>query len=44
VQPGAVAIDVGIHRTDQGLCGDVDTRAVGEFASAITRFRAASDC
>jgi methylenetetrahydrofolate dehydrogenase (NADP+)/methenyltetrahydrofolate cyclohydrolase len=36
VRPGATVIDVGIHRTDQGLCGDVDTDAVAEVAAAIT--------
>ncbi len=36
VQPGAVVIDVGINRTDAGLCGDVDFAAVKEIASAIT--------
>jgi methylenetetrahydrofolate dehydrogenase (NADP+)/methenyltetrahydrofolate cyclohydrolase len=36
VRPGAVVIDVGIHRTEQGICGDVDTEAVREVAAAIT--------
>ncbi|GEL17382.1 bifunctional methylenetetrahydrofolate dehydrogenase/methenyltetrahydrofolate cyclohydrolase FolD [Pseudonocardia asaccharolytica] len=36
VKPGATVIDVGIHRTDAGLCGDVDTDAVREVAGAIT--------
>jgi methylenetetrahydrofolate dehydrogenase (NADP+)/methenyltetrahydrofolate cyclohydrolase len=36
VRPGAVVIDVGIHRTEQGLVGDVDTDAVRETAAAIT--------
>ncbi|RMF39691.1 MAG: bifunctional methylenetetrahydrofolate dehydrogenase/methenyltetrahydrofolate cyclohydrolase FolD [Planctomycetota bacterium] len=36
VQPGAVVIDVGINRTDQGLVGDVDYDAVRSVASAIT--------
>ena len=36
VQPGAVVIDVGIHRTDEGLVGDVDFDAVAPVASAIT--------
>src|SRR4029450_578943 len=36
VRPGAVVIDVGINRTDAGLCGDVDFDAVKEIASAIT--------
>ena len=33
---GAVVIDVGIHRTEDGLCGDVDFDAVKDFVSAIT--------
>jgi len=36
VKPGAVVIDVGINRTEQGLCGDVDFEAVKDVASAIT--------
>ncbi|NYJ07276.1 bifunctional methylenetetrahydrofolate dehydrogenase/methenyltetrahydrofolate cyclohydrolase FolD [Petropleomorpha daqingensis] len=36
VKPGAVVIDVGIHRTDDGLRGDVDTAAVAEVAGKIT--------
>lgn len=36
VQPGAVVVDVGINRTPEGLCGDVDFEAVAEIASAIT--------
>lgn len=36
VKPGAVVIDVGINRTDAGLCGDVDFEAVKDLASAIT--------
>ncbi len=36
VKPGAVVIDVGMHRGESGLCGDVDTDAVAELASAIT--------
>ncbi|WP_425618981.1 bifunctional methylenetetrahydrofolate dehydrogenase/methenyltetrahydrofolate cyclohydrolase FolD [Anatilimnocola sp. NA78] len=36
VKPGAVVIDVGINRTETGLCGDVDYAAVREVASAIT--------
>lgn len=36
VKEGAVVIDVGIHRTENGLCGDVDFAAVCEKASAIT--------
>lgn len=36
VKPGAVVIDVGINRTDDGLCGDVDFEAVQPLAKAIT--------
>jgi methylenetetrahydrofolate dehydrogenase (NADP+)/methenyltetrahydrofolate cyclohydrolase len=36
VKPGAVVIDVGINRTDDGLVGDVDYEAVKKVASKIT--------
>jgi methylenetetrahydrofolate dehydrogenase (NADP+)/methenyltetrahydrofolate cyclohydrolase len=36
VKPGAVVIDVGINRTEEGLVGDVDFEAVREVAGAIT--------
>jgi methylenetetrahydrofolate dehydrogenase (NADP+)/methenyltetrahydrofolate cyclohydrolase len=36
VKPGAVVIDVGQHRTDDGLVGDVDFERVSEVAGAIT--------
>lgn len=37
VKPGAVVIDVGMNRNDEGkLCGDVDFRAVREVAGWIT--------
>lgn len=36
VKPGAVVIDVGMNRTDSGLCGDVDYAAVSQVASMIT--------
>jgi len=40
VKPGAVVIDVGINRIEEGgkskLCGDVDFDAIKEIASAIT--------
>ena len=36
VKPGAVVIDVGMNRTDDGLCGDVDFEAAAEVAAAIT--------
>ena len=34
--PGAIVIDVGMNRTEDGLCGDVDFDAVKEIAAAIT--------
>lgn len=36
VKEGAVVIDVGINRTENGLCGDVDFDAVKEIASYIS--------
>jgi methylenetetrahydrofolate dehydrogenase (NADP+) / methenyltetrahydrofolate cyclohydrolase len=36
VKPGAVVIDVGITRTDNGLVGDVDFDAAAERAALIT--------
>ena len=36
VREGAVVIDVGTNRTEEGLVGDVDYAAVAEKASAIT--------
>jgi methylenetetrahydrofolate dehydrogenase (NADP+)/methenyltetrahydrofolate cyclohydrolase len=36
VKPGAVVIDVGTNRTDDGLVGDVDYASVAEVAGAIT--------
>jgi methylenetetrahydrofolate dehydrogenase (NADP+) / methenyltetrahydrofolate cyclohydrolase len=36
VRPGAVVIDVGIHRTGTGLCGDVDADPVRAVAGALT--------
>ncbi|MCA9248631.1 MAG: bifunctional methylenetetrahydrofolate dehydrogenase/methenyltetrahydrofolate cyclohydrolase FolD [Planctomycetales bacterium] len=36
VKPGAVVVDVGIHRTEQGLVGDVDFDSVREVAGYIT--------
>ncbi|RZU31080.1 bifunctional methylenetetrahydrofolate dehydrogenase/methenyltetrahydrofolate cyclohydrolase FolD [Blastococcus saxobsidens] len=36
VKPGATVIDVGIHRGENGLHGDVDTAAVAEVAGSIT--------
>jgi methylenetetrahydrofolate dehydrogenase (NADP+)/methenyltetrahydrofolate cyclohydrolase len=37
VKPGAVVIDVGMNRDENGkLCGDVDFAAVSEVASAAT--------
>lgn len=37
VKPGAVVIDVGMNRDENGkLCGDVDFAGVSEVAGAIT--------
>ena len=36
VKPGAVVIDVGVNRTDDGLVGDVDFDSVVDVAGAIT--------
>lgn len=36
VKPGAVVIDVGINRTDEGLVGDCDYKALEGIASAMT--------
>jgi methylenetetrahydrofolate dehydrogenase (NADP+)/methenyltetrahydrofolate cyclohydrolase len=36
VKPGAVVIDVGVNRLEEGLAGDVDYGAVAEVAGAIT--------
>jgi methylenetetrahydrofolate dehydrogenase (NADP+)/methenyltetrahydrofolate cyclohydrolase len=37
VKPGAIVIDVGINRNDEGkLCGDVDFDSVAPVASHIT--------
>jgi methylenetetrahydrofolate dehydrogenase (NADP+) / methenyltetrahydrofolate cyclohydrolase len=36
VKPGAVVIDVGINRLEEGLVGDVDFEAAAEVAAAIT--------
>lgn len=36
VRPGAVVIDVGMNRTEQGLCGDVDFDGVREVAGYLT--------
>ena len=36
MKPGAVVIDVGMNRTDEGLFGDVDFDAVRERAALIT--------
>ena len=37
IKPGAVVIDVGIHRKDDGkLCGDVDFASASQVASRIT--------
>jgi methylenetetrahydrofolate dehydrogenase (NADP+)/methenyltetrahydrofolate cyclohydrolase len=36
VKPGAIVVDVGMNRTEDGLSGDVDFEAVKEVARAIT--------
>ena len=36
IKPGAVVVDVGINRTDDGLVGDVDFEAALEVAGAVT--------
>lgn len=36
VKDGATVIDVGINRTEEGLCGDVDFDSVSKKAEAIT--------
>lgn len=36
IRPGAVVIDVGINRTEQGLVGDVDFAGAARRAAAIT--------
>jgi methylenetetrahydrofolate dehydrogenase (NADP+)/methenyltetrahydrofolate cyclohydrolase len=36
IRPGAIVIDVGTNRTDDGLVGDVDFDAAREVAGAIT--------
>jgi methylenetetrahydrofolate dehydrogenase (NADP+)/methenyltetrahydrofolate cyclohydrolase len=36
VRPGATVIDVGMNRTEDGLCGDVDFEGVREVAGYLT--------
>ena len=36
VKEGAVVVDVGIHRTDDGMCGDTDFEALCKKVSAIS--------
>jgi len=36
VKPGAVVVDVGINRTEEGITGDVDFEGAKEVAGAIT--------
>jgi methylenetetrahydrofolate dehydrogenase (NADP+)/methenyltetrahydrofolate cyclohydrolase len=36
VKPGAVVIDVGMNRGEDGICGDVDFAAVSDVVAAIT--------
>lgn len=36
VKKGAVIVDIGINRTDEGLCGDADFKALEDKVSAMT--------
>jgi methylenetetrahydrofolate dehydrogenase (NADP+)/methenyltetrahydrofolate cyclohydrolase len=36
IKPGAVVIDVGVNRLEDGICGDVDYEAAAAVAAAIT--------
>lgn len=36
IKTGAIVIDVGIHRTNSGICGDVDFDSIKDDVSAIT--------
>lgn len=36
ISPGCVVVDVGINRTPEGLCGDVDFERLAEKTAAIT--------
>ena len=36
VKPGAVVVDVGINRTESGLCGDCDFEGLKDVVSAMT--------
>lgn len=36
VSPGCTVVDVGINRTDDGLCGDADTEALVDMVEYIT--------
>jgi methylenetetrahydrofolate dehydrogenase (NADP+) / methenyltetrahydrofolate cyclohydrolase len=36
IKPGAAVIDIGINRTPEGLCGDVDFEAAKDVAGLIT--------
>ena len=36
IKPGAVVIDVGINRTEDGVVGDIDFDAVAGVAGALT--------
>jgi len=36
IKPGAVVIDVGTNRGEDGLCGDVDFEAAAGVAGAIS--------
>ena len=43
VEPGAAVFDVGINRTESGICGDVDFENVKEVAGWITMFQVGSE-
>lgn len=36
IKPGAAVVDVGIHRTPSGLCGDVHAASVGDVAGWLS--------
>jgi methylenetetrahydrofolate dehydrogenase (NADP+)/methenyltetrahydrofolate cyclohydrolase len=36
VKPGATVLDVGVHRTEKGMVGDVNFDEVSRVAGAIT--------
>lgn len=36
IKPGAVVLDVGVHRTENGMCGDVEFETASKMASWIS--------